>query len=572
MMRLANDRSAYHRFSFSFDFDADVLGFCRALKSKWGWKDFGFDAVKKVWVFSKFAIAEDILEKFPFVPTDEDIIEGIRLSKAMKAEELIRRDTAIKIKEAVDTAFEPQNVKGKLYEYQKLGVEFLVNSKGRGILADEMGLGKTLQALAYMAHEKLSKTLIICPASVKYNWENEVRKWTSLKPRVITTKTSQKEFIDPSIHAFIINYDLLRKFFDILQMMRFDLMVVDEAHMLKSVKAQRTKIARMLAQRLPRIIFLSGTPFLNRPSELYPLLDSLEPGEWGHWMDFTRRYCAGKQGPFGWDCNGVSNMEEFKKRLAPLFLRRKKAEVLTELPDKIRMDVPVELEKEARMNYMQVERDLEEYLLNVKKKDGQAVDRAMQAEGLVRLNELRQITTRGKMASVKEIVRDILETGDKVIIFSCYNEPLLELKEEYGEQAVLVIGSTPLEERQASVDAFQGDEKVKVFLGGMKSAGSGITLTAGNHVVFMDYSWTPADHAQAQDRAFRIGQKKSVNVYQVWARDTIDEYMVGILSKKEKVFNDILEGNQPSGENEDVIKSLLKAIENKREVPAKSYS
>lgn len=560
-MRIENITHRFHRFGFAFDYDVSVVAFCRTLKEKYGWQEFGFDGESKKWVFTKKEIAKEIVTRYPDVAVDANVDDSLRMERIRTVEDKIRVETALQLKAATDSGFIVKHVKGELYPYQKIGVEFIINAKGRAILAEEMGLGKTLESLAYVAHEGFKRVLVVCPASVKYAWHNEVKRWTHLKPHVITSQSDPKEFQQIDVNIFIINPGILKKFFPILQLMRFDVLIGDEAHEFKSITSQRTKLMRILSVNAPRVVFLSGTPFLNRPNELYTLLDMLEPKRWGSWMDFTRSFCQGHQGRFGWDSSGVSNVEKLKLKIAPLFIRRMKKDVLTELPDKIRTSIPVELDREKQKEYDLAMEDFKRYLKEVKGKHPAQIMKAMQAEKFVRLGELRQITTQGKTSALKELVENIVATGEKVVVFSCYNTPLRELAAEYGERASVIMGDTPILERQRMVDRFQNDPDVKVFLGGIKSAGSGITLTAASNVVFLDFSWTPADHAQAQDRCHRISQKNVVNVYSLYAKGTIDEKMVSLLDMKERIFKRILEEGVQGELEDSTINELLKEIE-----------
>lgn len=403
--------------------------------------------------------------------------------------------------------------------------------------------GKSIQALSYAVHTKQKKTLIICPASVKYSWEKEVKKWTKLKSIILDSKVELDIGTFNNHDIFIINFDILRRFMEPFLAFRFDCMVIDECHYIKNLRTIRTKYVIKLGRNIKSVIPMSGTPLLNRPVELFPILHIVDPKTWNNFYNFTKRYCNGHQDNFGWNVSGASNVEELQEKIGRYFLRRTKEQVLKELPPKVFNDIPLKLSPSDQKNYNMVEKEFVEYLKEIKNKTETEIKRTLMAEQLVKLGELRRLTTVGKIDTAKEIVSDIIDSGEKVLVFSVYNEPLEELQKFFGKQAVQIIGSTPQDQRGEVVERFQKDKSVKVFLGGMKSAGVGITLTAASHVLFIDYSWVPADHQQAADRCHRIGQEaESVTVHQMYALHTIDDYMREMLEGKKEIFEKLIEG------------------------------
>ena len=422
--------------------------------------------------------------------------------------------------------------------------------------------GKTIQSIAYLVHTKKKKSLIVVPASVKYNWDKEIRQWTKLKTLVIDSKTSAIDIMEREYDVMVINYDILKKFLPILMKLRFDTLICDEAHYLKTPSAARSKSLKMIARGIESILLLSGTPLLSRPSELFNLLNIIDPVTWNSWYHYSVKYCEGHQTRWGWDTSGASNIEELYSKINKYFLRRTKKDVLSELPPKIYTNYTVKLDSKMQKNYDLVESSFAQYLRDVKKKKGHEIAKMVQAEKLTKLNELRQITTFGKIDAARELIQQIIDGGEKVIVFSVYNEPLLQLYKEFNN-SVLLVGSTPIEERQGVVDKFQNDKDCKIFFGGTKSAGIGITLTAASNVIFIDYSWNPADHAQAQDRAHRIGtMAECINIYQLYSKGTIDEYMIELLANKQEIFDQLIEGKSVEN-NDNVVGGLLAMLETK---------
>jgi len=562
-MRIYKEQTKYYQFVFDFEYSIQLIEFCRYLRQKIGWQNIRFDPANKKWRFNTSNAISMIKGRFPDVELDTaakwaleafTVAQEAEMSKIMKGQAIKKKtDSKIKIK----------GLKGELFPYQKVGVEFFINNKGKAILADTMGLGKSLQALAYIVHKKLKKSIVVCPANVKYSWEKEVEKWTDLKSLIITSKLELTEELIKEHDIFIINYDILRRFYEILISMKPDIMVVDEFHYIKSNNAQRTRVVKALANYTPSLLLLSGTPLLSRPVELFNGLNIMDPIVWNNWMSYTREYCGGHNGYFGWDARGATNIEKLRGEIGKYFLRRTKDEVLPDLPPKRFIDIPVEIDADSRKEYNLAEKDFKEYLKKVKKKSDKETLRSMQAEKLVKLGELRQMTTKGKTEVAYDMIKNIIDGGEKVVVFSVYNQPIVELATRLGDECVTLLGDTREQQRKEVVDKFQDDPNCKVFLGGLKSAGIGITLTSASNVLFIDYSWVPADHAQAGDRIHRIGQEAdSVSIYQLYARNTVDDHMRKLLEEKKEIFDKIIDGKVTGEKKEtNLVKELIKTIE-----------
>lgn len=543
-MKIVSEKSKYHRFALYYQYTPDRVEFCRQLKDSFGWQKFSFETFGELkrWVFSDSLFIPVIAERFPEVQIDQAITELVGKEQSWVREQKEKNDKIDTIRVKKDTDFEIKGLKKELYPYQKVGVEFLVASGGRAIVADAMGLGKTAQALAYIKHEGFKRTLVVCPASVKFSWEVEVAKWTRMSSIIIDSKTDLSK-IDPDIKVWIINYDILKKHHPMLVKMRFDCIIGDECQLIKSTGALRTKAFRSISREIPKVVLLSGTPLLSRPSELFSLLNIIDMKTWDNWYQFARKYCAMKQTRWGWDSSGASNTEELHARIKRYFIRRDKTEVLKDLPPKTFITVPVQLSKEVEKKYDMAANELAIYLRKYMGKSDQSIDRSMTAEKLTQLNILRHLNAMGKIDTAIELVESVLDSGEKVLVFCSFVEPLEILKKHFADKAVILTGKTPIEDRRTIVETFQNDSSVPVFLGGIKSAGVGITLTAASNVIFLDYSWNPADHQQAQDRVHRPGQvAESVNIYQLSALNTIDDDLKEILDNKQNVFDKVIDG------------------------------
>ncbi|MCR4312995.1 MAG: SNF2-related protein, partial [Candidatus Roizmanbacteria bacterium] len=894
-MKIKLEKSQYHRFSLYYDYSIDRVNFCKSLKESFGWKEFSFESSGELkrWVFSNSLLIPVIQERFPEVDIDIDAEDLVKKEQRWANEVKKKNEIIDIVKEKTDTDFHVKGLKKSLYTYQRVGVEFLVASKGRAIIMDPPGLGKTAQALAFIKHSGFKRVLVVCPASVKFSWALEVKKWTGLSSVVIDGKTKIHE-ITADTNIWIINYDLLRKHHPQLSKIRFCSIIGDEIHMCKNIQTIRTKIFRQLSRNIKSIVLLSGTPLLSRPIELFSLLNILDMKTWNNYYDFGRKYClpgdapvlmgdltekkikdiqkgekiigwnhkngknrrlvvavvndvlkrkseiqevsfsdgtkavctpdhkwaiatpykkngipfeyqvaragttsvgpkaysrhvsimrspnpiysgddyklgyiygafagdgwcqkninskfyffrkkttkgvaahivgiavkdkeiidrislflshfnvkhyinprsdglfainglgneegynfirsckkkskewyAGflggiydtegcgqiisqylfcnpitsrlikralnifgfkysivnhktkgeygvrilggrvsllklwsigdpslkrkllgyvlngggrfangglntnksyphvmsikkihgvhdvytlttstgnyvayglgskncdaKQTRWGLDVSGTSNAEELHARIYNMFLRRRKEDVLKELPPKIYFDIPIELDKETSNEYNMAEKNLALYLKTYSGKQPKEIAKSINAEKLTQLGALRMIATRGKISSAIELAESIIESGEKLLIFSSFNEPLEKLSEHFGDKAVMITGKTPVGDRGDIVNSFQNDERKRVFLGGFLSAGSGITLTAASSVILINLPWNPADMAQAIDRAHRIGSRhESINVFKLNAMNTVDSDIQKLLEEKQNVFD-----------------------------------
>lgn len=454
---------------------------------------------------------------------------------------------------------EIKGIKGQLRDYQKEGVDFFIKANGRALLCDEMGTGKTLQSLVYIVSQGFKRTLVITPASVKFVWETEAAKFTNLKTFVVDSQTDIT-LIPHNVEIVIINYDILKKFYNELLKYRWDALIADEAHYLKSQNSIRSKIVRLLSRNIPHILLLTGTPILSRSIEIFNLLNMIDQKTWNNWYSFAVRYADGKQTYFGFQANGSTNLDELNQKISKYFLRRKKSDVLKQLPPINRIEIPIELEKDDRDAYNLIESNLISYLREYRDKTDKQILKSLQGEKLVKLNLLREVNSLGKIKTTKELIKDIISSEGKVIVFSCFNSPLVELSEEFEEESVLLLGSTPIDEREQLVRKFQEDPNTKIFFSGIKSGGVGITLTKATSVVFLDQSWTPSDHSQAESRMHRLGQEaESVNVYTIISKNTIDNFMGKLLKHKSEIIDKLIEGKEVEEEKK-MVDDYLKEI------------
>jgi SWI/SNF-related matrix-associated actin-dependent regulator 1 of chromatin subfamily A len=441
-------------------------------------------------------------------------------------------------------------------EHQKESIQKLVENK-KFILADDMGLGKTTSTIIAALESGSKKVLIICPATLKINWKREIENYSD-KPVYI----AEGKNFSTDADFVIINYDIIKNFHDTKKKgesqildANFDLVVVDEAHYIKNATAQRTKLINDLVKKVDRLWLLTGTPMTSRPIDYFNLLSLIESPVAKNWMAYAIRYCQGYQFNVGgrkvWNVMGASNLEELRDRTAGLTLRRLKENVL-DLPDKI--ITPVYLRLKSKM----YEEIMGEYYDWYDKNPEESKSLTVQ---FTKLTKIRQVIADEKISQTIELAENIVEQGKKVIIFCNFTDSLDKICEHFGKAAVKVNGSMSKPERQHSVDSFQDNDKIKVFVGNIKAAGVGITLTAAEAVIMNDLSFLPSDHAQAEDRAYRYGQKNNVLVYYPIFENTIEGIIYDILNNKKQVIATVMGDNQNTA---DAAEEILKRIQEMR--------
>ncbi len=442
--------------------------------------------------------------------------------------------------------------------HQKEAVEKLAGSR-RFILADDMGLGKTTATIIAALETGAKKILIICPASLKINWQREIENYSDRPVYIAEGKkfSTEADFV-------IVNYDILKNFHDmkdkgksLLNQSNFELVILDEAHMISNPQAQRTKIINHYVKDIKRVWLLTGTPMTSRPMNYYNLLNIIESPVAQNWMAYAIRYCQGYQFMAGkrkvWNVTGASNLEELRDRTSKQILRRLKEDVL-DLPDKIIS--PVYL----RLKSKEYEELMGEYYDWFDNKKDESSSLTVQFSKLMKV---RKVIANEKTKQTIEFAENIIEQGKKVIIFTNFTDTLQTIYQHFGKQAVYLDGSCSKPHRQNAVDEFQENDKIKVFVGNLKAAGVGLTLTAAEVVIMNDLSFVPAEHAQAEDRAYRYGQKSNVLVYYPLYENTIEGAVYDILNRKKEIIRTVMGDEQPENVG-DVVEEILSLINKRR--------
>ena len=470
-------------------------------------------------------------------------------------------DQMVKVLQPIGFVFSPEIVESRnrpkkppqhqypdgLYEFQKMGVRFLYAAKGRAILADSMGLGKTITTLAYL-RMYAGRTLVVCPASVVYKWADECAKWMpDWKVQVVT---KGRYLLEDDADVLIMSYAIMVAKYRDLEMQALDAIVLDEAHYIKSYKSQRHRAAKaLIMSKADKAIFLSGTPFLNHPRELFPLLNILDPVGYGNFYTFAKRYLGAQyiNGAWYMPDDVVTNRTELSERLQAIMIRRTLKQVELELPDLTRVSLPVEMD--SMVEYRRAVKDIRAWL---KTKERQVLN---PAHVLTKLNVLRQIVGEGKVKHAVELAEGVLNDGRKVVLFAHHRdvvEAIVSALKGYGLK--MIVGDIPQKERSLNVKEFLSpDSSCRVMV--ISTAGAeGIDLYSASDIIFVEREWTPAREEQAEARLHRNGQKNPVTAHYLVAKGTVDEKLDEIVRAKRKVFGQVIS-------QDEVLELVIKGLE-----------
>jgi len=481
---------------------------------------------------------------------------------------------------ATDSAVEIPKPDGLEYlGYQKAGVMYAIDLFREGnravLIADSMGLGKTISAIGIINYcPDIRKVLVICPASLRINWQRELTKWLVRPMTIGITNGGGKEDWQPA-DISIINYDVVQKHRPAIDRHGpYDLVILDESHKLKNHEAKRTqavfgKWSKDTAKRVPpintkRLLALTGTPILNRPIELYTFLAYADPQGLGRSrMGFAKKYCAAKHNGYGWDFNGSSNLPALQQSLRGRFMiRRLKSEVLAELPPKQYqvIELPANGAVKAVANELAAMQAHEERILALQAavELAKASDNPGEYEQAVRalrrgilasfteMSAVRHETALAKIPYVVEHLDTALESGGPVLCFAHHHDVIDSIARSFEGRCVTLTGDTPMAARQQAVDDFQAG-KFDLFIGNIQAAGVGITLTKSSHVVFAEMDWVPGNMEQAADRAHRIGQTECVLVQYLVLEGSLDATMARSLVEKQRVIRQALDAPPETG-------------------------
>lgn len=445
--------------------------------------------------------------------------------------------------------------------YQEEGIALIDRYNGRALLADEMGLGKTLQALwALQRKPERLPALIVCPASVKYNWQREAEIHCGMMASICegqSPPTFNRMNRTHISQLTIINYDILKYWLDYLKKLNFQTVIFDESQYLQSRTSDRTKASRKIVKGVPHVFALSGTPLTNRPAELFPILNILWPTHYNSFFSFAELYCEPKWKPWGTEFKGATNLPQLHAELKERgMIRRLKVDVLKDLPEKNRRTQLMDLSDPAE--YRKASTDFMSWL---RENHAHKVRRASRAEKLVQVGYLLRIAARLKMRSVVGWANKFLrETDEKLILFAVHTKAIELLQRRVEAKSVTIDGSVTGRRRELAKDQFQRDPKTRLMIANIKAGGVGLTLTASSTVGFTELWWRPGDHIQAEDRIHRIGQTKVSWIYYLIAGGTIEERLCRILQEKQAVISAVLDGG-PVAADLNIYEELLDELE-----------
>lgn len=494
---------------------------------------FTFDNKEKKW-FTPFSTVANKLAKYVDLETGK-AIQAHRLTE-------VRNELASR---AAESELEvPHNDSLWFRPFQKAGIEYMLK-RPNTLLADQMGLGKTIMVIGlcnYLFTDK-EKILIICPATLKLNWLREWNRWCTVSP--LSVDIAYGNYY-PKSDVVIINYDILSRHSKLIHNNLWDLVVLDEAHYLKNHKANRTKqvvgyrTLRPIAGK--RKLALTGTPIVNRPVELFNVIKYLAPYGWQDKMKFARRYCNAFKGPWGWDMTGASHLEEFQQKLrSTIMIRRTKKDVLPQLPPKVHQVIEVQPNaKTAKL--LKHEMSLADAPIH-REQMMQWAQGNLKKASFGEIATIRREVAEAKIPFVIKYLEDAIESSGKVVVFTHHKNVVAALRSHFKDVCVVLDGSTSsvidadkMSDRQRAVDNFQNKQEIKLFIGNIQAAGTGINLTAASHVVFAEISWVPGELEQCEDRVHRIGTTESVLIQFLVMASSIDAAIALTYTSKQGII------------------------------------
>ena len=549
----------------------------------WCWKITGKLAIDKISSLSSKAwygenenevIIEDSTDSIKQLKLLMDRFPLEILSKTVWQRKIVKtyapKPTLPPIKHKLKRAKPGEQFKGKLMNFQKEGLDFLLKSSGNALLADEMGLGKTVQTLSYVSTEKQTfPVLIVAPLVTLNNWEREIEKFLKKKsrngrilesesPSVTLIRTGKSKEL-PKSDIYVINYELLLKRSGDLEQVGIRTIVCDEVHNLRSKTTQKYKAVKKLAalSTVQYRIGLSGTPIYNRGSEIWPIIDILKPGLLGSFKEFCEYFCYvnDKGKAIVLENKRASLRNELQKHV---MLRRKKADVLKELKDKVRYKEVIASDTDYYLEELdKIWKKLEDEQKEAQTEFSKSASyhRAIQSE--------RQIAGVAKLPHVINFVKNIMEIEESVVVF-CHHKVIHKLLHESLQEfsPVSIIGGQTDSTRQDQIDKFQKGES-KLMIAGIRAGNVGINLTKAKYVIFAELDWSPAIHRQAEDRLHRIGQKNTVFAYYLIGNGTLDDHVASILVDKSYEIDAIMDETVDTYENKDKAALILAQIQNK---------
>lgn len=431
----------------------------------------------------------------------------------------------------------------KLRPFQVEGVKMIYGFKGRALVADEQGLGKTIQALDWIRRiPKRRPVVIVCPSSVKYNWQAEAAMHFGMRTEVLEGRSKVRRL--PPGDIFIVNYEILAAWLPLFKAAKVRVVVLDEVHYITNHTALRTKAVYKLVKTATSVIGMSGTPLTNRPIELWSVLKAIRPDLFPNREKYAWTYCKPRWGPWGWQYDGASNKKKLHKILKrEVMYRRLKKDVAKELPEKNRCAVSFKLGPKATVEYNKAQHD---FLGWLRKKSPARANRAKRSPALTKIGYLFRLVAELKLNWTEKWIQEFLisHPGEKLVCLTMHTSVINHLAERFRGRCVVINGSVTGKARHDTVKKFQTHRGTDLLFGNWKAAGVGITLTSACHGAALDYPWTPGALAQGEDRLHRIGQLRKVMWHYLVALGTIEEKQIKLLRLKDKILAAILDGDE----------------------------
>ncbi|RCV14180.1 hypothetical protein SEVIR_2G417000v4 [Setaria viridis] len=533
-----------------FPYHQLLVDACRKIpKASW-------NAKERIWMFppSSLSIAEEVL----------DSVHGLAV-EVRKLDPLVQRALVAALASKDLRGFYdriPPEVESKLMPFQREGIRFVLQHGGRALIADEMGLGKTLQAIAVASclHDAWP-VLVIAPSSLRLQWASMIQSWLNIPMedilvvlpqtggshkagfRLVYSNTKGDFRLDGVFN--VISYDVVPKIQSTLLDLDFKIVIADESHFLKNGQAKRTIASLPVLQKAQYVILLSGTPALSRPIELFTQLQALYPTVYKNVSEYGNRYCKG--GFFG-VYQGASNHEELHNLMkATVMIRRLKKDVLSQLPVKRRQQIFLDLSEKDVKYVRALFHELETLKIKIESADSKEMIDSLKFTQKNLITKLYTDSATAKIPAVLDFLGTVIEADCKFLIFA-HHQNMVEAIEQYllkkKVKCIKIDGQTPVTTRQTLVTDFQNKDDIRAAVLSIRAGGYGLTLTAASTVIFAELSWTPGDIIQAEDRAHRIGQVSSVNIYYLLSNDTIDDLMWDAVQGKLENLGQMLDGQE----------------------------
>lgn len=453
--------------------------------------------------------------------------------------------------------------KTTLFPYQRETVRKFEAFGGRALGALDPGLGKTICTLSYLARNwrETLPVVIVCPAAVKFTWEDEAVKHAGRRVVICESRTPPTDSgFGHGAEIYVINYDIIAYWVPYFRSLGIQTLVLDECQNLINRTAKRTKAVRRLASNVEHVIALSATPLMNRPSELWVILNILRPDLFPSFSTYAWEYCEPYYGKWGWEYKGATNLDQLHAILTKnLMVRYRKSDVLKDLPSKMRAVVPCELDKAGKAEYRKARDDFYTWLTQ---QDPGKLTSAKRAGAMGKVGYLLRLVARLKLRSVVNWANDFLANSDEKLVLFAYHTKMIEaLQRRVKAKSVVISGAVTGRARSAAVEQFSKDPRTRLSINQLQAGGVGLNgFTVAATLGFSELWWRPGDFLQAADRLHRIGQVSTVWENWLVARGTIEERLCKVLQEKQSSLSAALDGGDTQHDI-DVFDLLLKEVE-----------